>query len=155
MRNTHELLTRVAPELVDKYYRGNGIPGYEPGQEEAYYERQLACLRETLNKLHGGSTTAANTGIATEVVTPESIEKELNGFVRTAGELLQADPTQDQVDDWAGKIGITIRARGPEGEEEVFLSVGHGLAPKARLEAQLARIQNHILPKVRAGEWTR
>jgi hypothetical protein len=79
----------------------------------------------------------------------------LNSFVRTAGQLLRGDVTHEQADDWAGKAGITIRVRGPEGEEDVFLSVGRGLDPRARLEAKLGRIQNHILPKVNAGEWTR
>jgi hypothetical protein len=151
VRNTHELLTKVAPELVDSY-RGDP-PGYRPGQEEAYYDRQLAWLTETLRGLETPSAPAS--GAAVEVVTPESIADELNSFVRTAGQLLQGDVTHDQVDDWAGKAGITVRARGPDGEEDVFLSVGRGLDPRARLEAKLARIQNHILPKVNAGEWTR
>jgi hypothetical protein len=150
VRNVHELLTKVGPELVESY-RGNPA-GHPPGEEEAYYERQLAWLRETLRALEAPPATVS--GAAVEVVTPESVASELNGFVRTAGQLLQGDVTHDQVDEWAGKAGITIRARGPEGEEEVFLSVGHGLDPRARLEAKLARIQNHILPKVNAGEWT-
>lgn len=151
VRNTHELLTKVAPELVDGY-RGNP-PGHLPGQEEAYYDRQLARLTETLRQLR--SPAATTSGAAVEVVTPESIADELNSFVRTAGQLLHGDVTHDQVDDWAGKAGITVRVRGPEGEEDVFLSVGRGLDPRARLEAKLARIQNHVLPKVNAGEWTR
>jgi len=151
VRNAHELVTKVAPELVDGY-RGNP-PGHLPGQEEAYYDRQLAWLTETLRQLRSSAATAS--GAAVEVVTPESVASELNGFVRTAGQLLQGDVTHDQVDDWAGKAGITVRIRGPEGEEDVFLSLGRGLDPRAHLEAKLARIQNHILPKVNAGEWTR
>ncbi len=149
VRNTHELLTKVAPELVNDY-RGNP-PGHLPGQEEAYYDRQLAWLTETLRQLR--SPAATTSGAAVEVTTPESIADELNGFVRTAGQLLQGEVTHDQVDDWAGNAGITVRVRGPEGEEDVFLSVGRGLDPRARLQAKLARIQNHILPKVRVGEW--
>jgi hypothetical protein len=75
--------------------------------------------------------------------------------VRTAGQLLQGSVTQDQVDDWAEKAGITVRARGPEGEEDMFLAEGRTLAPRAELQAKVARIQIHILPKVRAGEWTK
>jgi hypothetical protein len=37
----------------------------------------------------------------------------------------------------------------------MFLAEGHGLDAPAELEAKVARLQNHILPKVRAGEWTR
>jgi hypothetical protein len=48
VRNTHELLTKVAPDLVDGYYRSDGIPGYRPGHEEEYYARQLKWLEDTL-----------------------------------------------------------------------------------------------------------
>jgi len=49
VRNTHELLTVVAPELVDGY-RGDP-PGHRRGEEEPYYRRQLAWLRSTLDRL--------------------------------------------------------------------------------------------------------
>jgi hypothetical protein len=54
VRNTHELLTRVAPDQVDSYYRGGGVPGYRTGHEEAYYERQLAWLQDKLRALREG-----------------------------------------------------------------------------------------------------
>jgi hypothetical protein len=54
VRNTHELLTRVAPDQVDGYYRGDGVPGYRLGEEEAYYERQHAWLIDKLRALRGG-----------------------------------------------------------------------------------------------------
>lgn len=198
VRNTHELLTKVAPDLVDSY-RGKPsghIPGAE--HEQAYFDRQLTWLKTTLRTLrdrsperqaqraqnrairnmavqlsspemqsaHEGAQQALHrlpatrladpaASIAEEIVTPESIERELNGFAQTAGQLLQGDVTDDGVDDWSAKAGITIRIRGPEGEEDMFLATGDTLAPRARLEAKVARIQNHILPKVRAGEWTR
>jgi hypothetical protein len=61
VRNTHELLTKVAPDQVDGYYRGDGVPGYRPGQEEAYYERQLKWLVDKLHAL-GGCTAASSAG---------------------------------------------------------------------------------------------
>jgi len=61
VRNTHELLTKVAPDQVDGYYRGEGIPGYRPGQEEAYYERQPKWLVDKLHAL-GGRTAASSAG---------------------------------------------------------------------------------------------
>jgi hypothetical protein len=59
VRNTHELLTRVAPDQVDGYYRGGGVPGYRPGHEEAYYERQLAWLQDKLRVLREGVVASA------------------------------------------------------------------------------------------------
>ena len=59
VRNTHELLTKVAPDQVDGYYRGDGIPGYQPGHEEAYYERQFAWLEDKLRALRGSEPTSA------------------------------------------------------------------------------------------------
>lgn len=61
--------------------------------------------------------------------------------------------TQGDVTDWAERVGISVRARGPAGEEDMFLAEGHNLDPRAELQAKVARIQVHILPKVRAGEW--
>lgn len=55
VRNTHELLTRVAPDQVDGYYRGDGVPGYRLGHEEAYYERQLSWLQDKLRLLQDGT----------------------------------------------------------------------------------------------------
>jgi hypothetical protein len=56
VRNTHELLTKVAPDLVDSY-RGN-LPGFRAGadvrERESYYERQLMWLTATLRKLREG-----------------------------------------------------------------------------------------------------
>jgi hypothetical protein len=274
VRNTHELLTKVAPELVDSY-RGDP-PGHPPGQEGAYYDRQLAWLKQTLRELREGigdtselvdgdghgaagplavlykegerlrasilwsaasipgdliqgaavqrqvererlardwdarvsralsddvrmewaaastlpeahptrsliehtSTIAGvrghlaaklaclkaiigrlepapTSGIAVEVVTAESIEPELSAFVPWAGRMLQGDVEQEPVTDWAEKVGISLRARGPEGEEDMFLAEGHGLGARAELEAKVARLQNHILPRVRGGERTR
>lgn len=49
VRNTHELLTKVAPDLVSGY-RGDP-PGHLPGQEASYYERQLGWLNSTLRSL--------------------------------------------------------------------------------------------------------
>lgn len=63
--------------------------------------------------------------------------------------------TRERVDDWAAKVGISIRARGPEGEHDIFLAEGHNLDPRTELQSKVARLQSHILPKVRAGEWTR
>ncbi len=60
VRNTHELLTRVAPDQVDGYYRGDGVPGYRPGQEEAYYERQHTWLVDKLRALRGGEATPSS-----------------------------------------------------------------------------------------------
>jgi hypothetical protein len=88
-----------------------------------------------------------------EIVTAESIEDELIAFIPEAGELLQGIVTQHQVDDWASRVGIGIRARGPRGEEEMFHAEGHHLDQRAELEAKVRRLQNHIIPKVRAGEW--
>jgi hypothetical protein len=150
VRNTHELLTKVAPDLVDRY-RGDAS-GFLPGQEAVYCDRQLAWLTQTLRDLTAQPPTASSAAV--EVVTPESIAAELNAFVRTGGQLLQGEVSHDQVDDWEGKAGITVRLREPGGEEDMFLSVGRGLNPRARLEAKLARIQNHMLPKVKAEEWT-
>jgi hypothetical protein len=121
---------------------------------------KLACLKEVIGQLDGEQLPAGpidtNEGIATEVVTAESIERELNAFVPWAGRMLQGDVERGQVTDWAEKVGISLRARGPEGEEDMFLAEGrHNLNPRAELQAKVARLQNHILPKVRAGEWTR
>jgi hypothetical protein len=54
VRNTYELQTKVAPDLVDDYYRGDGVPGYVPGEEEAYYDRQLDWLKATRRRLRDG-----------------------------------------------------------------------------------------------------
>lgn len=62
VRNTHELLTRVAPDQVDGYYRGDGVPGYRLGEEEAYYERQHAWLVDKLRALRGGEATPSSGG---------------------------------------------------------------------------------------------
>jgi hypothetical protein len=95
-------------------------------------------------------------GIATEIVTRESVERELSDYIPVAGQILLAgDVTQTKVDNWASGLGIGIRTRGPKGEEEMFLAEGNELTPRAELDAKVARLQNHILPKVRAGEWTR
>jgi hypothetical protein len=147
VRNTYELETKVAPDLVDGYYRGDGTPGYVPGHEEAYYDRQLAWLTDTLRKLRDGSQQKA--------VTPATIEHNLGVFVNVAGQLLRGNVTQAQVDDWAEKVGEYVRATGPKGEEAIFLVEGNELDPRAELRAKVARIQVHILPKVRAGEWKR
>ena len=53
VRNTHELLTKVAPELVSGY-RGDP-PGHPPGQETKYYDRQVDWLRRTLKCLRRAS----------------------------------------------------------------------------------------------------
>jgi hypothetical protein len=88
-------------------------------------------------------------------VTPESIEQELGAYIPVAGQILLAgDLTQTQVDNWASGLGVSIRARGPKGEEEMFLAAGHHLDPRAELEAKVDRIQNHILPKIQHGDWT-
>lgn len=116
----------------------------------------LARINETMEQ-HGFGRGAPQPQAAqvTELVTPESVEAELVAFVPLAGEMLRAEVIQDDVDDWAARVGIGIRARGPRGEEDMFLAEGHGLAPADELRAKVARLQNHILPKVRAGEWTR
>ena len=152
-QNVNDLLENH-PSLVTGY-RGNP-PGHLPGveHEEAYYDRQLAWLTETLHKLRDGSTPAAIAGIPSETITPESIASELIAFVPVAGEMLQRNVAQADVDDWAGKVGVGIRARGPRGEEEMFRAEGHDLDPRMELQAKVARLQNHILPKVNAGEWT-
>lgn len=57
------LVTGVAPEQVDGYYRGDGVPGYRPGEEEeAYYERQHAWLGDKLRALRGGETAPSSGG---------------------------------------------------------------------------------------------
>jgi len=94
-------------------------------------------------------------GLTTEIVTPESIERELAAFVPVAGQMLRGNVTQTHVDDWASSVGVGIRARGPNGEEDMFLAEGCHLDPPGELRAKVARLQDHILPKVRAGEWTR
>lgn len=53
VRNTHELLTRVAPDLVDDYYRGTTGPGFVLGEEATYYERQLRWLQTRLDQVDG------------------------------------------------------------------------------------------------------
>jgi hypothetical protein len=60
VRNTHELLTRVAPDQVDGYYRGDGVPGYRLGEEEAYYERQLGWLQDKLRALRRSEPTSSS-----------------------------------------------------------------------------------------------
>jgi hypothetical protein len=136
------------------------VDGIEPPHTtdlyNAYFNRRLAWLEQTLDRLRLAPRTADEpaSGRAIEIVTPESIERELRVFVPLAGRMLQADVAQDQVDDWAGKVGLSIRVRGPEGEEDMFLAKGHNLDPRAELQAKVARLQNHVLPKVRAGEWT-
>jgi hypothetical protein len=79
---------------------------------------------------------------------------ELIAFVPVAGQMLRGNVTQAEVDQWSGSLGVGIRARGPEGEEDMFLVEGHNLEPSDELRAKVARLQNHILPKVKAGEWT-
>jgi hypothetical protein len=121
---------------------------------------KLDCLKEIISQLEADQPEVApadsTAGVPTETVTPESIDDELSAFVPWAGRMLQGEVViQEQVDDWAGKVGISIRVRGPRGEEDMFLAVGHNLDPRAELEAKVARLQDHILPKVRAGEWTR
>jgi hypothetical protein len=120
---------------------------------------KLDCLKEIISHLEADwpkvAPAGSTAGIPAETVTPESIDDELSAFVSRAGRMLQGEVvTQEQVDDWAGKVGISIRVRGPRGEEDMFLAVRHNLDPRAELEAKVARLQNHILPKVRAGEWT-
>jgi TIR domain-containing protein len=154
VRNTHELLTKVAPDLVDGYYRGDGVPGYVPGQEEAYYNRQLAWLKDTLHQLRASHPPSTDTR-AWEVVTPESIARELEAFVPLAGQMLRGTVTRTQVENWASSVGVGIRARGPDREEDMFLAEGCHFDPPGELRAKVTRLQNHILPKVRAGEWTR
>ncbi len=163
-QNVNELLERW-PELVEEYRADprdrQRIDGIErPHTTDlyiAYFNRREAWLDQALDRLRTASSMADNpaSGRVIEIVTPESIERELIAFVPLAGQMLQADVTQDQVDDWAGKVGLGIRARGPAGEEDMFLAEGHGLDPCAELQAKVARVQNHVLPKVRAGEWTR
>jgi hypothetical protein len=270
LRNTHELLTEVAPELVVSH-RGDP-PGHLPGQEAAYYDRQLRWLEQTLASLRGKggqlavrlaasyqegeqlrasllcsfswipgdvirgaasrrqvereqwarewdrrvsdllpeaarlewaacsplptghptrslieptsniagvrghladrltclkdiigrleadaplSQRAGPGALASEVVTHESIERELTAFIPLAGRMLQGQLTQGEVTDWGERVGISLRARGPQGEEEMFLAEGHNLEARAELQAKVARLQNHILPRVRSGEWTR
>lgn len=117
----------------------------------------LDCLKEIISeadqpKLEQADSTA---GVPTETVTSESIDDELGAFVSWAGRMLRGEVvTPEQIGDWAGKVGISIRVRGPRGEEDMFIAVGHNLDPRAELEAKVARLQNHVLPKVRAGEWT-
>lgn len=115
----------------------------------------LTRINQTMEQ-HGFGRSASQpqTALAAEVVTPESVEAELIAFVPLAGEMLRAEVSQKEVDDWAGCVGVGIRARGPRGEEEMFLAEGHSLAPADELRAKVARLQNHIMPKVRAGEWT-
>ncbi len=149
--NTH-YLSQQHPSLVQQY-RGEP-PGHLPGasHEDAYYERQVAWFRATLDRLRHETATD---GQLSETVTRSSIERELAPFVALAGRLLRKGVVREQVDAWASSVGIGIRARGPIGEEEMFLAEGHGLAPADELRAKVARLQNHILPKVRAGEWLR
>jgi hypothetical protein len=54
-RNLHELYTKVAPDLVGSY-RGNP-PGHLPDaeHEKAYFDRQLAWLKDTLRGLREGT----------------------------------------------------------------------------------------------------
>jgi hypothetical protein len=115
----------------------------------------LARVNRTMEQ-HGFGRGAPRPQAApvTEVVTPESVEAELIAFVPLAGEMLRGDATQDEVDDWAARVGVGVRARGPRGEEEMFLAEGHGLAPADELRAKVRRLQDHILPRVRAGDWT-
>lgn len=115
----------------------------------------LARINETMNA-HGFGQTGpqAQAERVSETVTPESIEAELVAFVPVAGRMLRTEVTHEQVDGWASSVGVGIRARGPRGEEEMFLAEGHNLAPADELRAKVARLQDHILPKVRAGEWT-
>jgi hypothetical protein len=105
----------------------------------------------TLRKLREGRQQGP--GVATEIVTSESIERNLNAFLPEAARLLASDATQAQVADWAGRVGLSIRAWGPEGEEDLFMVEGNGLDPKEELRAKVGRIHLQILPKVRAGQW--
>ena len=56
VRNTFELEAKVAPDLVDAYYRGGGTPGYVPGNEDAYYDKQLAWLKDMRRGLRDAQT---------------------------------------------------------------------------------------------------
>lgn len=120
-----------------------------PDQLGAY----LASINQTM-ELHGFGRNPPSPQVV-ENVTPASIEQELIVFVPVAGRMLHGEVTQSDVDGWASSVGVGIRARGPTGEEEMFLAEGHHLDPAEELRAKVDRLQNHILPKVRAGEWTR
>jgi hypothetical protein len=116
----------------------------------------LARINQTM-EAHGfgRGTPQPQTAPVVEVVTPESVEAELVAFVPLAGEMLRREVTQEEVDDWAARVGVGVRARGPRGEEEMFLAEGHGSAPADELRAKVRRLQDHILPRVRAGDWVR
>ncbi len=78
VRNTHELLTRVAPDQVDGYYRGDGIPGYRPGEEEAYYDRRLGWLQDKLQALRGGEPTRSTARISWTAATNSCARSKAN-----------------------------------------------------------------------------
>lgn len=159
----HKLYEHVAARIAARghttppdlpLHRGTAPPdrGWIDPDELSDY---LARINRTM-EAHGfgRGTPQPQAAQATEIVTPESVEAELVAFVPLAGEMLRAEVSQEEVDDWAGRVGVGIRTRGPRGEEEMFLAEGHGLAPVDELRAKVARLQDHILPKVRAGEWT-
>ena len=114
----------------------------------------LARINQTMEQ-HGFGRGSPQPRAAhvTEVVTPESVEAELIAFVPLAGQMLRAEVTREEVDDWAARVGVGIRARCPLGEEEMFLAEGHDLTPADELRAKVARLQTHILPRVRTGDW--
>jgi hypothetical protein len=165
------VLAVLADEDRRKWIAASTLPEAHPGRSliepttniagiRDFLTAKLDCLKEIIShleadqpKLERADSTA---GVPTETVTSESIDDELSTFVSRAGRMLRGEVvTQEQADDWAGKVGISIRVRGPRGEEDMFIAVGHNFDPRAELEAKVARLQNHILPKVRAGEWTR
>ena len=94
-------------------------------------------------------------GGVTEVVPWQMIENEFDQYVAIGAELLErGDLTQAEVDDWASGVEVYIRERRSKGEEAMFRAHGKGQGAKSELEAKIARIQNHILPEIRHGDWT-
>jgi hypothetical protein len=102
-RNAWELLTKVAPELVNSY-RGEPAGVERPHgleQEQSYYDRQLAWLTETLGQLRADD---------------QSANSDMSGLVAQLGSL---QPVQERMARWLERDSLArmLTARLADGNE--------------------------------------
>jgi hypothetical protein len=89
-----------------------------------------------------------------EGLTAEAIERELDAYVEVAAtDLLGSDQelTAEDVQDWAGKVEVTIRNRCGRAWAARFRVEGHGLAPRDEVNTKIHFIDDDLVPKVRGG----
>jgi hypothetical protein len=140
----------IAPGLTDSY-RGSP-PGHPPGveHERAYCERQVAWLKDTLRRLHGGDAPTAPESMPKDSVSPEHRDmlKSISGYLLS---YLQASQTA-----FYGAKGDELKAQSfGEHFPEVAERVAAWNERIAALESQQGELRAWVEERIKALAYDR